>query len=189
MPSWSVPIIALCSPLLFITLYSRIWRASRLEVHNAILGGLSCVIFTALVTNLVKLAVRPLSWQLLAETIIMTVGRPEHYIYGTSREPCIIGGSFHKSSTWMGLRSDAGVLQVGRPRPNFVALCWPEGDVTWDANSGMAVCSKGAKNAAEGRKSFPSGGSLSLCISTPVATSMQGLDRACGLSIAQCGSV
>ncbi|CAK0784440.1 hypothetical protein CVIRNUC_007644 [Coccomyxa viridis] len=101
-PSWSVPIIALCSPILVITLYSRIWRASRLEVHNAILGGLSCVIFTALVTNLIKLA-------------------------------------------------------VGRPRPNFVALCWPEGDVTWDTNSGLAVCSKNAKNAAEGRKSFPSG--------------------------------
>lgn len=57
-PSWSVPIIALCAPILFITVYSQIWRASRLEVHNAILGGLSCVIFTALVTNLVKLAVR-----------------------------------------------------------------------------------------------------------------------------------
>ena len=57
-PSWSVPIIALCAPILFLTVYSQIWRASRLEIHNAILGGLSCVIFTALVTNLVKLAVR-----------------------------------------------------------------------------------------------------------------------------------
>ncbi len=38
--------------------FAQLWRASRLEVHNAILGGLSCVIFTALVTNLVKLAVR-----------------------------------------------------------------------------------------------------------------------------------
>ncbi len=89
----------------------------------------------------------------------------------------------------MGLRSDADLLQVGRPRPNFVALCWPEGDVTWDANSGLAICSKNAKNAAEGRKSFPSGVSLFLCISTPVIISMQGLDRAYGLSIAQCGSV
>lgn len=58
-PSWSVPIIALCAPIIFLTVYSQIWRASRLEVHNAILGGLSCVIFTALVTNLVKLAVGP----------------------------------------------------------------------------------------------------------------------------------
>ena len=66
--------------------------------------------------------------------------------------------------TWMGLRPDADLLQVGRPRPNFVALCWAEGDVTWDANSGLAICSEGAKNAAEGRKSFPSGGSLLLCI-------------------------
>ena len=56
-PSWSVPIIALCSPIAVMAVYSQIWRASRLEVHNAILGGLSCVIFTALVTNLIKLAV------------------------------------------------------------------------------------------------------------------------------------
>ena len=70
-PSWSVPIIALCSPILFITLYSRIWRASRLEVHNAILGGLSCVIYTALVTNLIKLAVRPLSGEIIEDQIIL----------------------------------------------------------------------------------------------------------------------
>ena len=69
-PSWSVPIIALCAPILFITVYSQIWRASRLEVHNAILGGLSCVIFTALVTNLVKLSVRAFdTHQLLANLL------------------------------------------------------------------------------------------------------------------------
>ena len=94
MPSWSVPIIALCSPLLFITLYSRIWRASRLEVHNAILGGLSCVIFTALVTNLIKLAVRPLSWQYYRGH-----NHPnrwtehcwtEHHVHDTSCGRCII---------------------------------------------------------------------------------------------------
>ena len=64
----------------------------------------------------------------------------------------------------MGLWYESDLLQVGRPRPNFVALCWPEGDVTWDANSGLAVCSKGAKMAAEGRKSFPSGGLRLVCI-------------------------
>ena len=50
-------------------------------------------------------------------------------------------------------------LQVGRPRPNFGALCWPEGNFAWDENTGLALCSKDAKNPAEGRKSFPSGAS------------------------------
>ena len=50
-------------------------------------------------------------------------------------------------------------LQVGRPRPNFVALCWPDGNAAWDENTGLALCSKDAKNPAEGRKSFPSGAS------------------------------
>lgn len=55
--------------------------------------------------------------------------------------------------------ADAGLScsQVGRPRPNFVALCWPEGNIAWDDDSGLAVCSKGAINPGEGRKSFPSG--------------------------------
>ena len=57
------------------------------------------------------------------------------------------------------LKSCGLSLQVGRPRPNFVALCWPEGNVAWDENTGLALCSKDAKNPAEGRKSFPSGAS------------------------------
>lgn len=48
-------------------------------------------------------------------------------------------------------------LQVGRPRPNFVALCWPDGAVVWDPDTGLAACSPNAMNPAEGRKSFPSG--------------------------------
>ena len=53
--------------------------------------------------------------------------------------------------------------QVGRPRPNFVALCWPDGEIAWDQNTGLAVCSKNALNPAEGRKSFPSGENTHQC--------------------------
>lgn len=47
--------------------------------------------------------------------------------------------------------------QVGRPRPNFLMQCWPDGDVQWDAVTGEARCGLNAINPAEGRKSFPSG--------------------------------
>ena len=61
---------------------------------------------------------------------------------------------------WQALRIDPVSLQVGRPRPNFVALCWPDGAVVWDKDTGLAVCSPNAMNPAEGRKSFPSGDQL-----------------------------
>ena len=102
-PAWSVPVISLFSPLLVILAHALIWRQTpRLEAHNAALAALSCVMTTALVTNLIKL-----------------------------------GG--------------------GRPRPDFVERCWPDGDLQFDATSGLAACAKGAANPAEGRKSFPSG--------------------------------
>jgi hypothetical protein len=47
--------------------------------------------------------------------------------------------------------------QVGRPRPNFVAQCWPDGMIEWEADTGAAKCSDDAIDPAEGRKSFPSG--------------------------------
>ncbi|CAL8469516.1 g9057 [Coccomyxa elongata] len=101
-PSWSVPVIALCGPAAVIIAHSYIRQTQRLEVHNAVLNALMCVITTALITNLIKLG-------------------------------------------------------VGRPRPNFMMQCWPDGDVQWDATSGEALCSKNTINPAEGRKSFPSG--------------------------------
>lgn len=48
-------------------------------------------------------------------------------------------------------------LGVGRPRPNFVARCWPDGaPVAFDAD-GVPACAPGAVGPLEGRKSFPSG--------------------------------
>jgi hypothetical protein len=58
-PSWSVPLLALSAPALGIVLHALLTKqASRLEVHNAVLGAWSCVITAALITNLIKLGVR-----------------------------------------------------------------------------------------------------------------------------------
>ena len=55
-------------------------------------------------------------------------------------------------------------VAVGRPRPDFVARCWPDGQVT--GLPGVPVC-EGDQNAhvvKEGLKSFPSGHtSLTMC--------------------------
>jgi hypothetical protein len=48
-------------------------------------------------------------------------------------------------------------MQVGRPRPSFMARCWPDGmKPEWDTH-GNALCAPNAVNVVEGRKSFPSG--------------------------------
>ena len=107
-PAWAVPLISLFSPVAVILLHAACWRqSSRLEAHSAILAALSCVITTALVTNLIKLG-------------------------------------------------------VGRPRPDFVARCWPDGNLRFDAQSGLPACAKGGADPAEGRKSFPSGALVDL---------------------------
>jgi hypothetical protein len=56
-PSWSVPVISLCTPAAVIIAYFHLRNAPRLEVHNAVLSSLMCVITTAFITNLIKLAV------------------------------------------------------------------------------------------------------------------------------------
>lgn len=49
------------------------------------------------------------------------------------------------------------VLQAGRPRPDFMARCWPDGAaVKWNAD-GTPACSLNSIRPEEGRKSFPSG--------------------------------
>jgi len=48
-------------------------------------------------------------------------------------------------------------IMVGRPRPDFMARCWPDGaKVTWNAD-GTPACAATSVNPDEGRKSFPSG--------------------------------
>ncbi|KAK9837235.1 hypothetical protein WJX81_000517 [Elliptochloris bilobata] len=56
-PSWSVPIISTCGPAAVLVAYYFAAGPSRLEFHNTLLGCLSCVVATALATNLVKLSV------------------------------------------------------------------------------------------------------------------------------------
>ena len=50
-------------------------------------------------------------------------------------------------------------VQVGRPRPNFVARCWPDGNKKF-LDSGLPDCAANAVDPNEGRKSFPSGKNL-----------------------------
>lgn len=60
--------------------------------------------------------------------------------------------------------------QVGRPRPDFMARCWPGGaKVEWNAD-GTPACTADSVRPDEGRKSFPSGRSLavSATLRTPV---------------------
>jgi len=48
-------------------------------------------------------------------------------------------------------------ISVARPRPNFVARCWPHGGAPVFDAAGIAVCAPDAISPLEGRKSFPSG--------------------------------
>ena len=48
-------------------------------------------------------------------------------------------------------------ISVARPRPNFVARCWPHGAPHVFDAAGIAVCASDAISPLEGRKSFPSG--------------------------------
>eukprot|EP00884_Botryococcus_braunii_P005502 jgi/Botrbrau1/14953/Bobra.0018s0056.1 len=48
-------------------------------------------------------------------------------------------------------------LGVGRPRPNFMKRCWPDGGPPAFDEHGMAKCAGNAVGPWEGRKSFPSG--------------------------------
>ena len=55
-------------------------------------------------------------------------------------------------------RSGASRAQVGRPRPNFMARCFPEAVAEPVFHMGMPACQAGNVHAnTEGRKSFPSG--------------------------------
>ena len=58
-PSWAVPLIATLVPAAAFALHNFLVKPSRLEAHNTLLACWSAVFATALVTNLVKLGVRP----------------------------------------------------------------------------------------------------------------------------------
>lgn len=67
-----------------------------------------------------------------------------------------LGGSSHARCLHMCMTS--AVLQVGRPRPNFLARCFPDTGREPVFKLGVPQCQ--ADNVAantEGRKSFPSG--------------------------------
>ncbi len=62
-PSWSVPVISTCGPAAVLAAYYFVACPTRLELHNTLLGCLTCVLATALATNLVKLSVRTSAFQ------------------------------------------------------------------------------------------------------------------------------
>lgn len=45
---------------------------------------------------------------------------------------------------------------IGNIRPDFVARCWPDGNIVW-ASAGVPKCSGANDDVQQGRRSFPSG--------------------------------
>ena len=68
--------------------------------------------------------------------------------------------------------SPLSACQVGRPRPNFMARCFPETVAEPIFHMGMPECQAGNIRAnTEGRKSFPSGAPvMQLCCCDPKQT-------------------
>ena len=136
-PAWAVPVVSFLGPAAVLTAYKFVFKPSRLEFHNLLLGLGGSVLSTALFTNFVKLTVRVLRRDWLHLLLVCT----------PIKALCVQAK----------LRCSA---QVGRPRPNFLKRCWPDGATPVFDAEGRAVCSANAVDAvSEGRKSFPSGGS------------------------------
>jgi hypothetical protein len=57
-PAWAVPCVALLTPLLCIAGFLAAGRINRLEAHHACLMVVSCVAFTGVLTNWIKVNVR-----------------------------------------------------------------------------------------------------------------------------------
>jgi diacylglycerol diphosphate phosphatase / phosphatidate phosphatase len=101
---YAVPFIAILSPALTSLLFALFGKISMTELHHTLLVGTSCVAFTGVVTNTIK-------------------------------------------------------INVGRPRPNFLALCFGKndnGERRFDPQ-GVPLCNDNAVGPDEGFKSFPSG--------------------------------
>jgi membrane-associated phospholipid phosphatase len=99
---YAIPFIAILSPALTSLIFALFGKIAMTELHHTLLVGTSCVAFTGLVTNTIK-------------------------------------------------------VNVGRPRPNFIARCFGEhGERRFDPQ-GVPLCNDNAVDPDEGFKSFPSG--------------------------------
>merc|ERR1719410_3108195 len=65
---------------------------------------------------------------------------------------------FTLASPLNGVLTNVVKLCVGRPRPDFVFRCWPDGEIPENAFDEPALpCNGNSAAIIEGRKSFPSG--------------------------------
>lgn len=56
-PAWAVPVLSTCGPASVFIAWYIIWRPSRWEMHNLILGLMASVFACALITNMIKITV------------------------------------------------------------------------------------------------------------------------------------
>lgn len=100
-PPLFVPFISILTPVCMAGIWYLLGKIPARELHHSALVVSGCVVFTGLVTNIIK-------------------------------------------------------INVGRPRPNFVARCWPSGNPQFTA-TGHVLCEDSILDVDEGFKSFPSG--------------------------------
>ena len=56
-PAWVVPTLSTCGPASIFVVWYLLWRPSRWEMHNLILGLMASVFACALITNMIKITV------------------------------------------------------------------------------------------------------------------------------------
>ena len=56
-PAWVVPVLSTCGPTSIFIAWYIIWRPSRWEMHNLMLGLMASVFACALITNMIKITV------------------------------------------------------------------------------------------------------------------------------------
>jgi len=107
-------------------------------------GMAGAVLTTAVLTNFIKISVQ--SWATFMSALLRAASAPFMHCLSYI-------GVLHLGWSTVICRLHA---QVGRPRPDFLARCFPSGGPpAWDG--GFPLCSPNAIKIDEGRKSFPSG--------------------------------
>ncbi|DBA69975.1 TPA: hypothetical protein ACH3X2_012463 [Trebouxia sp. C0005] len=114
-PAWAVPVLSTCGPASIFIAWYIIWRPSRWEMHNLILGLMASVFACALITNMIKI----------------TVGRPRPNF----AERCWPGGQSHQYSSVGVPQCSSNSVDPAEGRKSF-----PSGHTSW-STSGLAYLS------------------------------------------------
>ncbi|KAJ9528014.1 hypothetical protein QJQ45_005715 [Haematococcus lacustris] len=149
-PSWTVPVYAIGAPLLAFSLARLVLSPRKVTTdvwYRTLYACLFAIFLTAAITNCLKVR-----WAAAAAALMQTA-RPVYARHALLPMLCVLLPSE---------RSAAHCVQIaiGRPRPNFVFRCWPDGAPVFAGENqygGYAVCSTDSATEAEHRKSFPSG--------------------------------